>query len=298
MREHGQPQNKDVEASQAELLMLESQKNAIQNDVLAIADDKKRLERERDEKIDSIEKELAQKRADAAEAIRLLDAGVISAKERKAQAERDLMSTVSGNVKKDLEKAITERDAAMEQRDAEQTKLAQARELRVAEEAKVKELSESKATIALDIDIAQKRRTDIFEENKKLEADLPAKRIEFKQLTQDCEKEGEHVKKLAELNLEADATLKAKDADIEKKNASLVELSTKIAALGNDVADLEKHIAARKESADKTDAESTTRAGNAAKLEQHVDDKLAHLKELESQFTTERLARAGYRKTS
>jgi chromosome segregation ATPase len=71
--------------------------------------------------------------------------------------------------------------------------------------------------------------------------------------------------------------------DIEVAKKTLVDLSNQ-ASLAEEV------IKAR-------DADSTARAGRAAELEKHVDEKLVDLQTIEAKYTSEHLARFGYKKT-
>lgn len=296
-REQAPSQDKDVEASQAELAVLDGEKSKTHDEVLVVINDKKRLEKERDELVSKIDKEVTQKRKAADEEIALLDKAVIAARERKSQAERDLMASVSGNVKKDLAQAITDRDAAVKERDIEQAKLAEVRTARTTEEAEVTRLQGLKQNLSDGIADARSDLKNLEGEKKKLEDDLPAKRAEFEQTKKDHVAETSRGgallttnNKLHQQNVAKNAELDGVLKQINERNGALIELTNKIT-------EVEKELADKKEEVKKLDADSAERAGNAARLEQHVDEKLAHLKELESHFTTERLAKYGYKKT-
>lgn len=89
-----------------------------------------------------------------------------------------------------------------------------------------------------------------------------------------------------DLEITADSLTKeisGKKESLSVANAELIEV--------------QKKVAEHKQAMATLDTESSTKAGNAARLEQHVDKKLVHLKEIEKQFTTEHLARFGYQKT-
>ena len=87
------------------------------------------------------------------------------------------------------------------------------------------------------------------------------------------------------------------EADVAQLSKELENKTKQKANLDIELIDTQKKIAEHKQQMTDRETEANTRAGNAARLELHVNEKLAHLKELESHFTTEHLARTGYKKT-
>lgn len=275
----------DVEASQVELAAIAAEKETKQGEVLAIAQNKKELEQAFEESKVKLDAELTAKRESSAIEIAALDK-IIAAKKVEAEVlekENVNMRSFNGALKTEGESL--------------RSYLARKRE----------ELSTITTAIDTHTQTGKKILTDIKTCKDELEAlvknkeaaELGCKNIEQKLK----ELHLSHSAKSDELSsattefkqlLEHKAIASAGLRDIELKISDKKDV---LSVLNQEEISIQKKISEQKEFIAKQDADSTLRMGNAARLEQHVDKKLSDLKAVEAHFTTEHLARIGYKKT-
>lgn len=284
-RDQPTPQDPDVEASRAELDALEGNKVNAQAEVLGIAENKKRLESDYEERKREIEDELlvARREADIEkkhlhdeeivlrtqhDQLRLKSSVLRSENAAFAETNTKLVETVQQNQAKKEETLgiIAELQSHERELRASVTTL----------EPQVNGLTQSGNDLQRDItrlEISKvnsnRELIDVRDENNK-------SRIDHHAWLTTCKSEREALA----------TELSGMKSEVER----LIPLRDEARMLQTKAEKINADCNVRETSANE-------RMANATKLEQHVQEKLESLKALESQFTTEHLARFGYRKT-
>lgn len=277
--------NPTVEASQAELAVIEAAKNTSQGEVLSLAANKKQLEADFEVAKQKLDAELALKREQFNVEILLLEGSLATKK-----AEIEIATKKSIEVTEETKQLETTRNTVQKQ-------LTESNEKLSAANTEVTRLMVLQHNLN---DSIKDARTDYKDAETKLVAsnkDLADILVTVKSATENNAtivnnifNNNDTYKKLLYAKQEVEETLSKLDK----------ELQTKIdqkAALDADLIEVQKQVSQHKQDMATLDAESATRAGNASRLEVHVDGKLKHLKALEKEYTTEHLARGGYTKT-
>lgn len=278
-------QTPDVEASQAEFAALESEKRKVQEETLAIAKNKQELEAAFKESAAKLDEELHIKRTAHAQALDDMEQ-----KHRNVEAALTMISEVQGlamtQTKKfeaerdDIKKEVAELNGSVAGSKAEVNRLVLLKH----------NLNESIADARTDYKDITSKITFKAAELNGLEAKLSALKNAHAEFMPQVTAEVNAHKALVEEVAGLQTTLRALEIKIEDKQKEL-------SSVNGELMDVQKQVSGHKQSMAEREAEATTKAGNASRLELHVDKKLNHLKELEKQFTTEHLARVGYQKT-
>lgn len=283
-RTNQQAVDPDVEQSAAELARLQGEQSTVQTATEAIAGNKKKLEEDFAEASKRLAEELAAKRDEASRLIKVY----------RQQIEQ--MATDRDNATIEAQKA---RDSA----DTERKALADVR-------AQASILAQDASRLREDIKGLITDKEALSKENKSLTLNVKALEDERKDL-------GGKITDLKWTLNGTNSTLAVRNGDLERaKNehealdSSKTDKVDAVNALSRQINDKktaitkaqEDLIALQKQAADQTAAmqkekeERDQQVGNAARLEQRVDQKLNQLREAEKEFTTEHLARIGYKK--
>lgn len=284
-RDQPTPQDPDVEASRAELDALEGHKAKAQAGVLTLAENKNRLESDYDERKREIEDELLVSRREAdIEKEHLHDevSAILSAKEKlehrgsELRNENAALGEANGKLREDVRQSEMKKGEVFGIVAELQKQERELRALVTALEPQVDGLTHRKQTLERDITRLEISKVNTTRDLAEVRDEDNRARIDHHAWLTTRKNERETImKELSEMR-----------AEVEK----LITLRDEVRAL---------EAKAEKINADCDERESgaNERMANATKLEQHVQEKLESLKALESQFTTEHLARFGYRKT-
>lgn len=278
-------EDKDVEASQAELAVLEGKKNQTQEETLAVAKNKQELEDAFAAAKKQLDEELQAKRATHAKALDDMEQ-----KHRNIEMALSTIESVHTMTKEETARLEAACNGAKEE-------LLGIQDLLAKDKAEVTRLGILKHNLEEGI---KDYRTDLRELNEKIE---PLKK-EHADLLITWRSTSESNAALTGNMLRSQEVLNKIKEEAEGLTTTLVALGKRIDekkellfAANGELIDVQKKVSDHKQAMAALDAEISTKAGNAARLEQHVDKKLTHLKEIEKQFTTEHLARFGYKKT-
>lgn len=284
-RERRTATNQTVEASQAELAVIEGAKNTAQDAVLSIAANKKQLEADFETAKKKMDEELTLKREQATAEIRKLDETIAAKK-----AEVNAATQVATIVIEETKQLETTRDIVQKQLTESNEKLSAAN-TEVSRLAVLQHnLNDSVKDIRGDYKDAETKLIGVNKELSEVTAKVTELAGSHDRLLSSVTVYKSDISKFEEITKSYSVAHKKLDSEIQTKIAQKATLDTEVIEVQKQVSQHKQDMAAR-------DAESTTRAGNAARLEQHVDAKLKHLKELEKAFTTEHLARGGYKAT-
>lgn len=284
-RDQPTPQDPAVEESHAELSILEGNKNAVQTETLSIADNKKRLEVDYGDRKRQIEDELTLKRREAdleKEALEKQNLNLKTEGQSVAQENQKVRAENAGY----SAAAVIIKDSIARDEKTKEALTTSVKALTVSKNElqtsvndltpKVAELTKKVELLTADVTSLEKRKKDAIDGHVAKAAALEAVTKSHDTLVMKRDE------KQTEVN-ELDKTIAEKREELAKATSSVAEAELQVAA----------H---RKEMFEK-DKDSSERAARAARLEQHVQGKLEDLKEIEKQFTTEHLARFGYKKT-
>ena len=275
----------DLKASEEELAVLEAAKNTSQGEVLSIAANKKQLEEDFEAAKKRLDEELTLKRAAHAK-----EMDEMEQKHRNMEMAVITMESVQAMMK--------EQTATREQvRDSVKKDIADLHDEKVKEKAEVTRLQILVHNLGDSIKDARTDYKELEEKIAPLQKELSILQGKIKDSTEKYSDLSDSVAAYhSEIN-ELD-TRKRKDTSIlEQLSKEISDKTKQKVDLDIELVDAQKKLSEVKQQAAAVEADANTRAGNAARLEVHVDGKLEHLKELESHFTVEHLARGGYKKT-
>jgi len=284
-REQTITKDPDVEVSQAELQALEGVKSTIQTETLAVAKNKQELEQAFEEAKERLDRELETK--SAAHFLQL---------DAMEQKYRNIEMTISTN--ESVQKMIQEETAVLEQvRELVKKDIAELHDNKGTVSAEVVRLLETQHLLEDNIRDLRVVENALDEKNKLVHMETIALSAKLKQeFARYDQLIGNHT-----VLREKVTHLSAIHADVQSKidaiNKDLVGKVVALRTATNDLMDVQKRVADHKQSMAVLESEISARAGNAARLEQHVDKKLDHLKQIEQNFTNERLAAHGYKRT-
>lgn len=289
LRIPNQTQNATVETTRAELNTIDGNKRGVQIELDSIIENKRRIEKEYEARRREITDDLA----------------IVK---RESEMERDKLLAVNFDLKRDSEKL------------AEQNRVIRVATAALNETHSAIERDSSQARSKLGILIAdiEKSRSELSQIKQGIDLLSPELQTLTNALTNGrAELKGVELAKLrtTEKLSTLDAEHSTKSADHEEfvrtntsekgaRTAELSDIQSQIAVKSSElkvvsakVAELEATVTAYRDEFEKKDAEITTRMKAATNLETHVQEKLESLKTLESAFTTQHLARFGYKKT-
>lgn len=273
----------DVEDSRAQLEFLEGQKKSTQDEMLGVAADKQRLESERSEIIKRLDAEILQKQKELKDIESAHQKVLAVHTKEKYDAELG-----SDTARKECTVIEQERDALKKEINA---LLA----VKTGHSSSLAALRKQQSDVQYSVDLLKneerqhKDRIEVLRRQRSSEEKLLA------------ETEEKHANAKSAFNFEKDAhqSLTAGKAEKEKEIIRLTEVRSErqaeIRVFEATLGELEKQKTDRVAEVAEQDRSSNERLRNATLLEQKVDAKLAQLKEFESHFTTEHLARVGYK---
>lgn len=275
--------DKDVEASQAELAVLEGKKNQTQDETLAIAKKKQELVAAFAEVNKQLDEELSVKRA---EHVREIDK--MEQKYRNVEA---ALVTIEAVQKETKEKTIRLEG----ERDSVKVEIAELFDVRTNSKAEVNRLMVLKHNLDESVKDA---RTDYKElENKilSLQKQLPLLLEQIKTATKEYSD-------LSALVAAYYSDINELDTRKRKDISVLEQLSKDISDKIKQKADLEMALTKLQDSLEKIkqnistrEADIAAKAGELSRLETRIDEKIIILKEAKKEFTTEHLLRMGIR---
>lgn len=279
-------QDPDVEASQAELAALENRKSKTQEELLALFDEKKKFVADFEDLKKKTIEEMAAKRA--------VNAKSIDDMEQKHRNIEMALTTIESVQKMTIEESVK----LEAHRDALKKEVGELTETRVKEEKELKRLGEEQATLKETIKTTH---SDLKDLHFKLE---PVKRditdLQAKKEALISHNEGAEVKhknfEIVKTSLENE--IKAKTEEFNSLTDAIKDRKGALVNVQADLAEVEKKAADHKVYIDKTTIDINNRLEAAGRLEQLVDGKRDHLKQLEALFSTERLAKYGYKKVT
>lgn len=279
-------QDPDVEASQAELAALENRKSKTQEELLALFDEKKKFVADFEDLKKKTIEEMAAKRA--------VNAKSIDDMEQKHRNIEMALTTIESVQKMTIEESVK----LEAHRDALKKEVGELTETRVKEEKELKRLGEEHSTVKDTIKTTHNELKDLHfklepkkTELKEIEAKVAAHTKEYADLSGSVAGYQEDVSKLIELK-----TKLAKEVD--GYNREIGDKQSGLAKAESDLSEIEKKAADHKVYIDKATIDINNRLEAAGRLEQLVDGKRDHLKQLEALFSTERLAKYGYKKVT
>lgn len=273
-----------VEASRAELDIIEGQKNTAQVGVLAIAENKKRLEANFEETRTHLDTEISARKKELAafDKTHKERMGTYEKEERDARDARDEAAIAQKSAEKDLEGVQA---SIGEQQDKKKSIDESVKSL----EATEKHLHASIAHLAPGLRVVENKSAKAAQELAKLKlkiVDLEAKYAEQAVLNATEYQEYESLKGQKTKREEEIAYLDKIFAEISKK---IWEGEERLVKVQNEHSLHEQEMVKREDMVNE-------RLGNATRVEIRVDQKLDQLKQAETEFTTEHLTRIGYKK--
>lgn len=273
----------DVEASRAELDTLEGAKNTAQQDVLVIAENKKRLESDKEETIKRLDDEIAGRQKDSEDAS-IAHAQLISRLSKEKEDAEKARDTAVQNKETAEQDAVTAQKQAADEIDKKKVITDSIAALMTQEAA----IRRSVKNAALDLERDETRSTEVKKELADIEAKLMATKDEHNSSVESFASEKKEHETLLTSKEAKQKEITILDASITDKNTKLTALTAEVTILENKRSEHETVMKQREDDANK-------RMANATNLEQRVDGKLEQLKEAEKEFTTDHLARMGYR---
>lgn len=284
-REQTTTKHPDVAASQDDLAILEGRKDAVQKEILVLAENKKQLEADFKTSTEKLDHDLKEKReahmgelAELSDSIR--DTRVVLKKleaDKKTHADELIhLDEKRGAIVKDINTFHGKRSALVNEIGTLETR--------------IKELGHIRDTLRTDIKTLETSKTDLekkvheLTEKIRIDGEAHDRIIAHKQLM-----EGDHAKLVVSKN--------DTQNELDALNHTIKEKIDELAGLKASIIEVQKEVSDHKQVITAADVEISTRNANAARLEAHVSAKLTELKELEQHFTTEHLARVGYKKT-
>lgn len=283
LRAQPQAQDPSLEDSRQEAESLEGRKAAAQTEVLAIAQDKKRIEE------------------DKTNVITALDADILDKQEqsrRATDAHAKLMATHAAQRTEAEAATAAARDAlhsAEKDRDNLHQVCAVLSDEKATLEASIATLSaqegQLKASVAdlmREKEIDEKRITALRGEIVAVEAKLASSTTAHSKMQSDTAAERHAHSVLL-------STKEGKQKELAALELTLGEKTKTVSDLQNGIAELETKKSQLEAECSKRDDESNARLGAATRLETRVDGKLTQLKEAEKEFTIDHLSRIGYK---
>lgn len=283
-------QDPDLEAVRLEREHEEGQRDVAQNESISLGERNKQLEASYESRKRDIEDDLAIKRREAEIEKQKIADETLESRNEKATLE-------SGNAVLRGEKAtlIATNDTLVEQN--------------YKEEARKERLTTDNTTFANELADIKKQLETLLPELTQVQKSIAEGRGELANVTERKQKASdehdEFIKKsseevskktkdyndLCDVHVVKTKQIVSLDTQLADKTAQLNTATQKLSEVQTSADTI--HVAA-----DKRDKESNERLGNASRLEKLVDAKREQLMEIEKAFTTEHLARIGYKKLS
>ena len=280
------PKDPDVEKAREEKEIIEGQKNTLQTEVLDIATTKKELEANfEDAKIRLQEEFDAKKKLLDAEIEKLQNTCV-------AWRREELVARDAAQV------AITQRDLLFIQKDEHHNAVNEVISKKDAVSADHDKLVELKTQLEKDIQVLTQEVSDLEKSKDALISGISTLASKKK------EAEKELAQTLSQISIEEDnlkkfqaekATIFGESKELEKQIGSS---KAEIKRLQGEAVDFEKKASDYKAEMKAEEDRINEKMGSLSRLEQYVNEKRDELKEVESRFTSEHLARMGYAKSS
>lgn len=279
-------QTPEIEASHLELSVIEGRKNTVLNETLSIAENKKQLEKDIVDSRERLEKEYEDKKKG-------IEADLLKLETRQKKAEVDTKQAedsarLSGDkvdeMRKEIEALVPVVWGLQQQKDSLSIEIVSlTKEIKEGKSfletltSSVTELDKKGASLSETILGLEKRKTDL---------------------------ETKHVEIINNRNETSDSvnSLRVERKALEDKIAEILSLIAEkrgeLSTINEEINKVTGQVAEHKLAMQKRENEANERLKKATDLELFVNDKLERLKELESHFTSEHVARHGYKKTS
>lgn len=274
----------EIEESQAHLDELEGQKNKVQEDTLAIAQNKQELEAAFETAKQKLDEELALKRTAHAKEIDEMEQ-----KHRNVEMALSTIESVQTMTKEETGRLESERDVLK----GEVVALV---ETRAKESAEVNRLGILKHNLNESIADA---RTDYREIEAKIEPLKKEFAIITAALSASNETNASLISDLFKRQQEHDhiaGVIKNLETKADSLTREIHEKKEALPVLNEQLLNIQKEVIEHKAVMAKKEEEINTRNSNAALLEQRVNKNLEHLRGIQDNFTVERLASHGYKK--
>lgn len=283
-----QNKNPEVEESAVELERLEGEKQKIQNEMLDIVATNKRLITEGEAQKEKIEEEVAQKRQEGDAELEAFNRAIATTKSVKKQLENEVL---------ELRILVSDRDNILISHQEAKEKLTGILESIKKTTNELTGLTSNQNTLLAQI---KGHHEDI--DSKMAEKQSLDERISLLKKEEDSLKNShtELVTIIGKAVNDKESSIAEKEIKIKELNQILDEISKRRLALmqlQTEISTLEEKVAEHTTTMTEKEASISERIAIAARLEEHVDGKLQHLKEIEKMFTIEHLARIGYKKT-
>lgn len=277
------PETEEARAQEA-VDLLEGHKNTLQSEITALAENKKQFEADFADSKQKMESELVLAREEInAEKLRINGSNETFKRENK---ELKIQNEI-------LKEAYTANTARLD-----------GVEFIIQNDKKVKEQLESDIqSLKNTIESDSRKSKGLISEISLLEDRVGVLIRQTDEYEKRIAESSENLKKTQEHHAKSTLSLKEISSDKSEIETELAQLKseieiarTKISAVNDELFRAQGELASVKSEKQKLDTDTATKAGNLARLEARVEEKMIQLKEAETHFTTEHLARVGYQK--
>ena len=276
-------QDPDLEALQSEKENVEGQKNTLQTEVLGIAQNKKELEANFENAKNHLQDEFDLKKQTLEKEIADLEVRCATLRLKIKGAEEESEQAINEKNKVVVDKEFHQNEYTRIKTESEKenvvhTKLLQENKILteniVISKSELERYTKEKNTFLKEIFDLKKVKGEVFEENVIAEKKLADAREELVKITR---KQNEVLEETV----------------IE--NQSLEKVQKQVSDEQIKLLDIQKKVSEHESQMQKRESEVNEKMGNLSRLEIRVDSKLEQLKEIKKEFTTEHLARMGYK---
>lgn len=277
-------QDPDVEESRGELAQLESKKETVQKETLAIAENKRQLKQDLEDDKRVQDEAHALRKADLERELQRITDDIEAAKQHKENAERDADTAVATRITEENSLTLTKKEHSTlsDSKESLKNETQQLEDKKTSSTTRVASLEESIRKLTLqeaDISLAVSK---LEEKESNLTSNISTLQSGHETLIDS------HIALKAD-HLKASNSLSDINKDIDTKTQELAAVNDRLQRAKRELL----------ECTQKSDADSArikSEMGNLALLEQRVEEKHAQLIEAENHFTVEHLARLGYKK--
>lgn len=283
LRPQPQAQDSSLEDSRQEAEALEGRKSAAQTEVLGIAEDRKRVEAEKQSSIDKLDSEIADRKEQSrvAEEAHTKLMAIHAAQRIEAEAATASARDAQHSAEKDRDNLYRMCDALLEDKAALGASIATL-------SAQEGQLKASVADLSREKEIDEKRVTVLKGEIAELETKLASSTAAHSKMQSDTAAERHAHGVLL-------STKDGKQKELAALELTIGEKTKTVSDLQNNITELETKKSQLESECIKRDDESNARLAAATRLETRVDGKLTQLKDAEKEFTVDHLSRIGYK---
>lgn len=283
-RENSTTQDPDVEESRAELVRLEGQKQIVQKETMAIAENKQQLEDDFERTKKSQDDAHLLHKTDLEQQLRRILHDIETANQRKMSAERAAEYAVAKQIALEETHSLSEKVCSefLVTKDSLENEIGRLKKSKLEKAASLAHLEENINELSTRHSELVNEMGNLNEQHIHISKKVGMAENAHSSLFEDCAR-------MKETRDNSFADLSTFKKDIEEKSLELSAVNDRLARAKRELL----------ECTQKSDTESArikSEMGNLALLQQRVEEKHAQLIEAESHFTVEHLARLGYQK--